>query len=230
MNTFLKTIIGVAAIAAPVSASYAAVPVLASKDACTAKAVCIADLSEFISTYDGLTEIKDLGGHIKTAQQLVYGNAPDGKVTRAEAVDPIVKFVFPSSRPELYRLEGYISTVKQETQVYDINDTVNWNAYFLRMNTENVKEFTAKGGAPSCTDVGSIPLRAHAPLTAEEISNGSLYGAFGGCRFQMMYDAAIRQNIEEGFLPYDLNKDGVISKADDRNKDNMITLEDTLMK
>src|SRR3989338_1149995 len=149
MKTFLQTIIGVAYIAATASASYAAVPALASKDACTRKAACIADLSEFISTHDGLTEIRDLGGPIETAQQLGYGNAPDGKVTRAEVVDPAAKFVFPSSRPELYRLEDYTSQVKNGADIFNPGDV-------LRMKIELAKEFTAKGGAPSCTAVGSI--------------------------------------------------------------------------
>ncbi|MBI5073005.1 hypothetical protein HZA99_04260 [Candidatus Woesearchaeota archaeon] len=54
--------------------------------------------------------------------------------------------------------------------------------------------------------------------------------SFGFCFYVAAYDAAIKQSIEEGFLPYDINKDGVISKADDLNKDNMITLEDALQK
>lgn len=191
MNTFLKTLVGIAYIAATTNASYAAAPVLVSKDACTEKATCIADLAVFISTYDGLTEIRDLGGPIETAQQLVYGNIPDGKVTRAEVVDPAVKFVFPSSRPELYGREE-------------------------------------DNGAPSCSAVGSVPLRANSPITQEDVQNKKGMSPFGFCFYAVAYDNAIRATIEEDFL-YDINKDGVISTADDRNKDNMITLEDTLL-
>ena len=97
------------------------------------------------------------------------------------------------------------------------------------MKIEVADEFTAKGGAPSCSTIGSIPLRGRDPITAEEVHSGSLYGGLGGCRFQSLYDTAFQVAIEKEFQPYDINKDGVISKADDRNKDNMITLEDTVL-
>lgn len=192
MNTFLKSLVGVAYIASTANMSYAAESALASKNACTANAACISDLADYISTYDGLTAIKDLGGPIETAQQLVYGGFKDGSVTRAEVVDPTVKFVFPSSRPELY---GRV----------------------------------ADDGAPSCTAVGSVPMRANSPITEEDVRNGRGVHRFGGsCVYDGMYDAVMRTMIGEEFQPYDTNKDGVISKVDDRNKDNMITLEDTV--
>ncbi|MDP3728448.1 MAG: hypothetical protein Q8R18_03250 [bacterium] len=171
--------------------SYAADPVLASKNTCTSEAACISDLLSYINEVDGLTEIKDLGGPIETAQQLVYGNVPDGKVTRAEAIDRNIKFCFPSSRPELY-------------------------------------EKSSDNGAPSCTAVGSVPLRANFPITEEDVRNERGMSTFGYCTYTSMYDDVMRAMIKENFQLYDINKDDVISKLDDTNNDNMITLEDIL--
>src|SRR3989338_7429578 len=225
MNTFLKTMISVASIAAPVRASYAAAPALVPKAECISENKCIADLAKYIGVYDGLTEIRDLGGSIETAQQFVYGNVPDGNVTRAEYVNTASKFVFPSSRPELYSLTWVPSSERTKYP-----DKPGLNDYgpkeILAIKVEDAIRFTEEQGAPSCTESGSIPLRAHAPLTAEEIADASLYGSFGGCRFQMGYDSAMRRTLEN-YQSFDINKDGVLSKADDPNDDNMITLEDT---